>query len=45
MRRSEEEISRAVLNWKLKGKIPRRKPRKKWLDVVKENLEKLGVQE
>jgi len=27
------------------SKRPRRRPRKRWLDVVEEDLERLGVQE
>jgi len=27
------------------GKRPRERPRKRWLDVVEEDLERLGVQE
>jgi len=45
MRRSEDDISRAILNWKPRGKRPRGRPRKRWLDVVEEDLKKLGVQE
>jgi len=45
MRRSEDDISRTILNWKPMGKRPRGRPRKKWLDVVEKDLERLGVQE
>jgi hypothetical protein len=45
MQRSEDDISRTILNWKPMGKRPRGRPRKRWLDVVEEDLERLGVQE
>jgi len=45
IRRSEDDISRTILNWKPMGKRPRGRPRKRWLDVVEEDLERLGVQE
>lgn len=45
MRRSEDDISRTILNWKSMGKRPRGRPRKRWMDVVEEDLERLGVQE
>lgn len=35
---------RAVIEWKLEGKITRGRPRKRWLDVVEENQKALGVQ-
>lgn len=45
MWRSENDISRTILNWKPLGKRPRGRPRKRWMDVVEEDLERLGVQE
>lgn len=45
MRRSEEEIIRAVMGWKPAGKRPRGRPRKRWLDVVEGDLKALGVHE
>ncbi|KAE9523129.1 hypothetical protein AGLY_016470 [Aphis glycines] len=45
MRRSEDDISRTILNWKPMGKRPRGRPRKRWLDVVEEDQERLRVQE
>jgi len=41
MRRSEDDISRTILNWKPMGKRPRGRPRKRWTDVVEEDLERL----
>jgi hypothetical protein len=45
MGRSEDDISRRILNWKPMGKRPRGRPRKRWLDVVEKDLERLEVQE
>lgn len=39
MRRRENEIVRVALEWKPQGKIPRGRPRKRWLNVVEESLE------
>ena len=44
-RRSEDDISRVVLEWKLTGKIPQGRPRKRWLDVVEEDLFRMVVQD
>jgi len=38
LRRSEDDINRVVLEWKPTGKRPRGLPRKRWLDVVEEDL-------
>lgn len=38
MRKSEEETIRAVIKWKPQGRRPRDRPRKKWLDVLEDNL-------
>ncbi|KAL4090626.1 hypothetical protein QTP88_025425 [Uroleucon formosanum] len=45
MRRNEDDISRTILNWKPMGKRPRGRPRKRWMNVVEEDLERLEVQE
>lgn len=42
MRREESE---PVFEWKLQGKIPRGRRRKKWLDGVEENLRELGIED
>jgi len=34
-----------VLEWKPTGKRPRGRPRKRWLDVVEEDLNRMKVQE
>ncbi|KAL4112236.1 hypothetical protein QTP88_016061 [Uroleucon formosanum] len=44
-RRSEHNINRVVLEWKPTGKRPRGRPRKRWLDVVKKDLYRIGVQD
>jgi hypothetical protein len=45
MRRSEDDISRTILNWKPMGKRLRGRPRKRWMDVAEEDLKRLGLQE
>ncbi|KAF0766693.1 Uncharacterized protein FWK35_00037530 [Aphis craccivora] len=46
MRRSEDDIiSRVILNWKPMGKRPPGRPRKRWLDVVQVDLERLTEME
>jgi len=42
-RRSEDDISRVVLEWKPTGKRPQGRPRKRWLDVVEEDLYRMEV--
>jgi hypothetical protein len=44
MRRRENEIVRVTLEWKPIGKRPRGRPRKRWIDVVEEDLKILGVE-
>jgi len=42
-RTSENDVSKTVFNWKPVGKRPREKPRKRWMDIVEEDLMRLGV--
>ena len=44
-RRSEDDINRVILEWKPTGKRPRGRPRKRWLDGVEEDLQRMGVQD
>jgi len=44
-RHSEDDINRVDLEWKPMGKRPRGQPRKRWLDVLEEDLNRMGVQE
>jgi hypothetical protein len=44
MQRNEDDISRTILNWKPMGKRPRERFRKRWLDVVEEELERFEIQ-
>jgi len=44
-RRSEDVINRLVLEWKSTVKRPRERARKRWLDVVEEDLYRMGVQD
>lgn len=45
MRRNTDTVTKIVLNWKLEGKKPWGRPRKRWMDIVEKDLENLGVQD
>lgn len=40
-RRGDNEAVRVVLEWRPQGKTPRRRLRKRWVDVVEEDLKTL----
>jgi len=42
MRRSDSENLKAAVEWKPTGKRPRGRPKERWIDGIKQNLEKLG---
>lgn len=44
LRRGEDDISRAVLNWKPNGLRTRGWARKIWSEIVEEILDKMAVQ-
>lgn len=43
-RKNEDDINRVVLEWKPTGNRPRGRPRKIWLDVVEEDLGRIGFE-
>lgn len=43
IRRSGKETVRKIMEWKLEGKRPRGRPRKRWLNVI--DLKVLGLKE
>ena len=45
MRRDQEYIGRRVIEMELPGKRKRGRPKRRFLDVVKEDMEKVGVWE
>jgi len=45
MRRGENLTVREALEWKPRGKRPRERPRKRWIDVVEEDLKSLEAED
>jgi len=45
MRRSEDDVSRTILNWKPMGKRPQGRPRRRRPDFVEKYHKRFGVQE
>ena len=43
MRRGESDTTKLALEWKPHGKRPRGRPRKRWIDVVEEDLRNMGI--
>ncbi|VVC34675.1 HMG-I/HMG-Y, DNA-binding, conserved site [Cinara cedri] len=43
MRGSDDKIIKTVMSWKPTGKRPRGRPRKRWIDVVEEDLKRIGI--
>eukprot|EP00102_Acyrthosiphon_pisum_P016377 XP_008187319.1 PREDICTED: uncharacterized protein LOC103310527 [Acyrthosiphon pisum] len=43
MRRSNFDYLKAAAEWKPTGKRPRGRPKKRWIDGIKQDLEKLGI--
>jgi len=43
MKREENETVKSTLEWKPHGKIPRGRPKKRWIDVVEEDFKALEV--
>jgi hypothetical protein len=43
MRRGESDTAKLALEWKPHGKRPRGRPRKRWIDVVEEDLRNMGI--
>jgi len=41
MRGSDDKTIKTVLSWKPTGKRPRGRPRKRWLDVVEEDIKRI----
>ena len=44
-RKGEGEELSLVLNWHVEGRRPRGRPKKSWLNVIREDLRKLGINE
>jgi hypothetical protein len=45
VRRRKNEVVRVALEWKPHGKRPRGRPKKRWIDVVEEDLKIIGVED
>ena len=43
LRREEEHINKRVLNMELPGRRKRRRPRRRWIDCVDEDMRKTGL--
>ncbi|VVC24148.1 Hypothetical protein CINCED_3A003752 [Cinara cedri] len=43
MHESDDKIIKTVMSWKPTGKRPRERPRKRWMDVVEEDLKRIGI--
>ena len=45
MRRDQEHVGKKIMEMDLPGKRKRRRPKRRFLDVVKEDMGKVGVKE
>lgn len=43
MRQSSSENLKAVVEWKTTGKRHRGRPKKRWMDGIRQDFEKLGI--
>lgn len=43
MRGNNNNIVKEVISWKLTRKRPRRRSRKRWMDVIEKDLERIGM--
>lgn len=43
MRGNDDNIVKIVMSWRSTEKRPRGRPRKIWMDVIKEDLKRVGV--
>lgn len=43
MRRSDSECLKAAVEWKPTEKRQRERPKERWIDGIKQDLEKLGI--
>jgi hypothetical protein len=41
--KGESDTAKPALEWKPYGKRPRGRPRKRWIDVVEEDLRNMGI--
>ena len=44
-RREEGHVGKRVLKMKLRGKRRRGRPARRWMDVIREDMEELGLEE